>query len=134
MAISQLKLKQMKKMKFTSECFHQGDTQWFKLSNLPPDMKKIKKRFIAASEKSGSLHALFGKYDMYEMEDGFVVDVKEECILNHSLQKDIACSMDESKILPKKDHRHTVVEKGVYFVGIQQRFDPLSGLKQKVRD
>ena len=42
--------------------------------------------------------------------------------------------MITKKILPKKDHRHTVVPKGVYFVGIQQRFDPLENLKKRVID
>lgn len=124
----------MKNIEFKNINFHQGDTQWFQIEVVPQEAKRIEKRFIAASERSGSFHALFGNYDVYEQEDGFVIDVKEECILNHSLQKDICRSMNESKILPKKDHRHTVVGKGIYFVGIQQRFDPLSGIKEKVKD
>ena len=42
--------------------------------------------------------------------------------------------MNEVKVLPKKDHRHTELKKGVYFVGVQNRFDPLAGKKVKVRD
>jgi hypothetical protein len=124
-------------MKFKNSNFHQGDTQWFAINAIPKDAKKIEKQFIAASERSGSFHALFGNYDMYEVEDGFVIDAKEECILNHSLKEvlqNTGVSLSEAKVLPKKDHRHTVIPKGIHFVGIQQRFDPLKGLKEKVRD
>ena len=122
-------------MKFQNKSFHQGDTQWFSLESLPNNLKKVEKQFIAASERSGSFHALFGDYDMYEQDSGFVIDVKEECILNHSLKEHLdSKGMDTKKILPKKDHRHTVVPKGVYFVGIQQRFDPLKNIKKRVID
>ena len=122
-------------MKFTGENHHQGDVQMFRLAELPSGVKKCEKQFVAASERSGSFHALFGDYDMYETEDGFVVDVKNTCILNHSLKQFIeGISMDDVKVLPKKDHRHTELPKGIYYVGIQNRFDPLAGKKQKVRD
>lgn len=114
---------------------HQGDCQFAQIESLPSGLKRINKQFIAASERSGSFHALFGNYEQYETDDGFVLDVKEDCILNHSLQellKDV--SMDNAKVLPKKDHRHTVIEKGVYFVGIQTRFDPMEGIKKRVID
>lgn len=124
-------------MNFTGKNFHQGDSEFFQLSELPKGLKKVEKKYIAASERSGSFHALFGNYDMYEHENGFVIDVKEECILNHSLEsvlKGTGVSLSDAKVLPKKDHRHTVVEKGVYFVGIQQRFDPLENAKKRVID
>lgn len=113
----------------------QGDVQIYSIDAIPKNAKKIDKQFIAASEQSGSVHALFGNYNQYQVEDGFVIDVKKDCILNHSLQKDLAgVSMNKVKELPKKDHRHTIVKKGIYYFGIQQRFDPLSGFKVKVRD
>lgn len=127
----------MENLKFTGKNQFQGDTQWFELSELPKGLKKVEKRFIAASEKSGSFHALFGKYDMYEVKDeGFIIDAKEDCIINHSLQSTLENqkSLDEAKILTKKDHRHSVLAKGIHFVGIQLKFDPLSGLKEKVKD
>lgn len=124
-------------MKFTGQALHQGDTQFFGLNSLPTGLQKIEKQFIAASEQSGSFHALFGEYDMYQAEDGFVLDCKEDCILNHSLEsllKNSGVSLNEAKVLPKKDHRHSIIPKGIHFVGIQQRFDPLSGMKKKVED
>lgn len=127
----------METMKFTGESIHQGDTQWFKITSIPSTAKKVEKQFVAASEKSGSFHALFGKYDMYEVEDGFVIDAKEECIINHSLKEVLngaGISLDEAKVLPKKDHRHSVLPKGIHFVGIQQRFNPLSAVKKRVID
>ena len=124
-------------MNFTGNNLHQGDTQWFELQQLPSDLKKVEKQYIAASERSGSMHALFGNYEMYEAENGFVIDCKEACILNHSLIETLklsGVSMDEAKVLPKKDHRHTQIGKGIYFVGIQNRFDPLSAIKKRVID
>ena len=112
-------------MKFTNENRHQGDTAWFGIEKIPTNAKLVKKQFIAASERSGSFHALFGNYD------------QEDCILNHSLESELSkwgISLSEAKVLPKKDHRHTIIPKGVHFVGIQQRFDPLAGMKKRVID
>lgn len=122
-------------MNILKQIGHQGDTQWFSVDKIPQNAKKIEKQFIAASERSGSFHALFGEYDMFEYEDGFCIDVKEDCILNHSLQQHLSGkSLDDLVELPKKDHRHSIIKKGKYFVGIQQRFDPLKAMKVKVKD
>lgn len=121
-------------MEFNNKCFHQGDTQWFGIKAIPNNAKKIEKQFVAASERSGSFHALFGNYEQYKVDGGFIIDVKEPCILNHSLKRHLTGSMDESRKLPPKDHRHTSVDPGVYFVGIQQRFDRLKGYKENVKD
>lgn len=124
-------------MKFTGKNHHQGDVQIFGIASIPENAKKIEKQFVAASEQSGSFHALFGNYDMYEVENGFVIEAHEDCILNHSLEtilKGSGVSLSEAKTLEKKDHRHTALPKGIHFVGIQQRFDPLSGFKESVRD
>jgi rubrerythrin len=124
-------------MEFTGESMHQGDVQIFGVKAIPEGAKRIEKRFIAASEQSGSFHALFGNYDMYEVDGGVVIDAKEDCILNHSLEQELAKinnNLDDAKVIPKKDHRHTVFTKGVYFVSIQNRFDPLEGFRKKVKD
>lgn len=124
-------------MKFTGKAQHQGDVQFFEIDSIPSKAKKIEKQFLAASERSGSFHALFGNYDLYQIDDGFVVDAKEDCIINHSLEsilKGTGVSLSEQKVLEKKDHRHSVLPKGIHFVGIQNRFDPLAGLKKRVID
>ncbi len=124
-------------MKFTGNNRHQGDVEFFEITEIPSTAKKIEKQFVAASERSGSFHALFGNYDMYELEDGFVIDAKEDCIINHSLKEILegsGVSLEEAKVLPKKDHRHSVLPKGIHFVGIQNRFDPLAGIKKRVID
>lgn len=116
---------------------HQGDTQFYKIDKVPEGLKKTEKQYIAASERSGSFHALYGNYDMYEMDGGFVVEAHEECILNHSLEsvlKESGISFSDPKVLPKKDHRHAVLPKGVYAIGIQNRFDPLENIKKRVID
>jgi hypothetical protein len=125
----------MNKINITAQVGHQGDTQWFSIESIPEDAKLVDKQFLAASERSGSFHALFGEYDMYEVEGGFCLEVKEDCILNHSLQSHLAGkSLDDLIELPKKDHRHSIIKRGKYFVGIQQRFDPMKAMKQKVKD
>lgn len=122
-------------MKIKKQVLHQGDCQFYAIDTVPDNAKKVDKQFIAASERSGSFHALFGNYEQFEVEDGFVIDAKEDCILNHSLQSALkGISMDDCKELPKKDHRHSIVKKGLYYVGIQQRFDPLAGIKKRVID
>jgi hypothetical protein len=124
-------------MNFTGNNRMQGDVQLFEITKIPQYAKLINKQFLAKSEKSGSLHAVFGKYNQYEVEGGFVLDVKEESILNHTLESILNQSgidWSDSKVLEKKDHRHCVIPVGIHFVSIQSRFDPLSGLKEKVRD
>jgi len=125
------------KLEFTGSQSHQGDVQFFQLKSIPEGAKKVEKVFIAASERSGSFHALFGEYDMYEVEGGLVVDCKEECILNHSLKSVLEKTgnkLDKALILDKKDHRHSILPEGVHFFGIQQRFDPHEGHKKNVKD
>lgn len=124
-------------MEFTGFNFHQGDVQGYGINGIPQGAKKVDKQFIAASERSGSFHALFGNYDMYEHGGGFVIDAKEDCILNHSLESELrgsGVSMNEAKEIAKKDHRATKVPKGVYFTGIQQRFNPLSAMRERNKD
>lgn len=124
-------------MKVTKQFGHQGDCQFFNIADIPASAKKVEKQFIAASERSGSFHALFGDYDMYEVADGFIIDAKEDCVLNHSLKQEldkINNNLSDAKILPKKDHRHSVLPKGKYVVGIQNRFDPMENMKKRVID
>ena len=47
----------MNKLNFSNVSFHQGDVQFFGLTELPSDVKKVQKQFIAASERSGFLNA-----------------------------------------------------------------------------
>ena len=124
-------------MEIKKQLGHQGDTQWFSIDTIPSTAKLIDKKFIAASERSGSFHALFGDYDMYSIDGGFVIDAKDECVLNHSLQSEldkVNNDLGSVKILPKKDHRHAIIPKGKYLVGIQNRFDPMENVKKLVID
>lgn len=123
-------------MKIVEQIGHQGDTQWYLIDSIPNIAKKVEKQFIAASEQSGSVHALGGNYDMYEYEEGFILDVKEECILNHTFEQNIKAEdgLNKTSILPKKDHRHSLIVPGKYFVGIQRRYDPFNKLWSKVID
>jgi hypothetical protein len=125
----------METLKIINQIGMQGDCEFFLIEKIPSDAIKIEKQFIAESERSGSLHGLFGNYDQYEVDGGFCLDVKEDCILNHTLKENLnGISMEEVKVLPKKDHRHSIIRKGLYYVGIQQKFDPLEGIKKRVID
>lgn len=122
-------------MKITKQIGHQGDTQWYSIDKIPKTANKINKSFIAKSEQSGSVHVLCGDYDMYEYQDGFIMDVKSECILNHTFESNLfKDSIRQAKELPAKDHRYSTIPIGKYFVGIQRRFDPLKKIWDKVRD
>lgn len=122
-------------MKVLEQVGHQGDTQWFKIDSIPANVKRVDNSFIAKSEQSGSVHVLCGEYVMYEYEDGFVMDVKSDSILNHTFESNLTKnSLQEAKELPLKDHRHSVIKKGLYVVGIQQRYDPMKRLWSKVND
>jgi hypothetical protein len=113
---------------------HQGDTQWYAVDGVPSNAKKIQKQFIAASERTGNVHALSGKYDMYEVDNGHVIECYEDCVLNHTGKDLLEGNWDTAIELPKRDHRSSVIPKGTYFVGIQQKFDPLSGHRQRMTD
>ncbi|WP_099365424.1 hypothetical protein [Sphingobacterium sp. 1.A.4] len=116
---------------------HQGDIQWFKIDKVPSEARKVNKKFISTSEHSASFHALFGDYDMYDLYNSFIIETKEDCILNHSISNNLVNNIlmfDKAEILEKKDHRHTIIPKGIFRVGIQQRFDPRENHLLAVRD
>jgi hypothetical protein len=122
-------------MKILNQIGHQGDTQWFSINEIPATAKKINKQFIAASEKSGNVHALTGNYNMYEHEDGFIIDVLEDSMLNHTMISELnETTWKAPQILPERDHRPSVIKKGMYFVGIQRKFNPLGKFMEKVKD
>ena len=121
-------------MKIVNQVGHQGDTQWFKVDCVPADAKKIEKQFIAASERSGNVHALSGNYTMYEVPNGHILECHDDCVLNHTGKADLEGNWNKPVELTPRDHRSSVVTKGVYFVGIQQRFDPLAGHKKRTLD
>lgn len=111
------------------------DTQWFLIDAIPKEAKKLEKnQFLAASEKSGHAHGLFGKYDMYEHDGGFVLDVKEDCVLNHCSNTVTLEEMSEPKEVPYKDHKASHIKAGLYYVGIQTRFDARTAHWEKVKD
>ncbi len=123
-------------MKIVKQHGHQGDTQWFEIQEVPAGAKPVEKQFIAASERSGSFHALFGDYEQYEVEGGIVVKTNSECVLNHSLKEHLGnVTMDDARVLPKKDHRHSIIPGGkTFFVGIHRKADPLSASFKRVID
>jgi hypothetical protein len=51
-----------------------------------------------------------------------------------SILKENGISLEDAKVLEKKDHRHTMLPPGKYIFGIQNRFDPLEAMKKRVID
>lgn len=115
---------------------HQGDTQWYGIDEIPKNAKPIQQRYVAKSEQTGSVHALFGDYDMYELDNALVIDCKSDCILNHTLEKHIANAQELTKpqVLPKKDHRHSVIPKGIYMTASQREYDSIHQSIESAKD
>lgn len=127
-------------MKLDKMVGHQGDTQWYSIKGgIPSNAKKLEgKTFIAKSERSGNVHALSGKYNMYELADeedgGFLIECLEDCKLNHTAEEFAISAWDTNVTLPPRDHRMSTLKKGIYYVGIQNRFDPLEAHRKRVQD
>ena len=119
-------------MEILEQVGHQGDTQWFLIDGIPQGAKKIAKAFVAASEQSGSVHVLCGDYDMYEAEGKSILHVKSPCVLNHTFRTNLADNaIDRPVELPTKDRRSSVIPAGIYFAGIQRRYDPFSKMMRR---
>jgi hypothetical protein len=126
-------------IKFTGENSHHGDVQLFGIKELPNGVKKIDKKFIAASEKSGHVHVLCGDYEMYEKEgvDGiFVVVGSDGCTLNHTgIQQLTTEIMSQNNITKIADHKPNFYKAGTtMFIGIQKRKKHFSKVWEKVKD
>ena len=129
----------MKNLNFDSKfAGMQGDVQIFSISKLPEGIKKIGKTFIAKSEKSGHCHAMCGDYDLYELEkdNGFVIEVGTDgCTLNHTRFENLVPEYwNKNQVTEIADHKPTILEKGLYFIGIQKRKKHFSKLWEKVKD
>jgi|SRR5208337_4311562 len=125
------------KLKFKSNfSAHQGDVQIFSIESIPEEAKKVEKTFIAKSEKSGHCHALCGDYDLYELEDSFIVKVGTDgCTLNHTKLENLTSEYwNKNQVTEIADHKPTILEKGLYFFGIQKRKKHFSKLWEKVKD
>jgi len=133
-------------MKLIEPVGHQGDTQWYlvdpKSINLSK-LTKIDKAFIAQSERTGSVHALCGEYEMYTAEapfEGVIIETKDDCVLNHSMLEYITpTSLNTPEVLPKKDHPHSKLPgKKIYFAGIHRKANLMAQFEEditaKVRD
>lgn len=115
---------------------HQGDVELFSIDEIPGNAKKIEKSFFAKSEKSGHCHAMCGDYDLYEVEDGFVIEVGDEgCIPNHTQISNLNDEYwDKKQKTPIADHKPSTFNKGIYYVGIQKRKKHFSKTWERVID
>ena len=120
-------------IKFTGVNLMQGDTQWFGITDIPPTAKKIAKTFIAKSERTGHAHALCGDYEMFELDEGFIVKVGTDgCTLNHTGYQNLTPEYwNKNQTLQIADHKPTFFKEGVYFVGIQRRKIHFSRVRDK---
>lgn len=95
-----------------------------------------RKKFFAKSEKTLHCHAMCGDYDLYEVEDGFVIDVGDEgCILHHTQISNLNDEYwDKKQKTPIADHKPSTFNKGIYYVGIQKRKKHFSKTWERVID
>lgn len=122
-------------MKILKQIGHQGDVQFYSIDKLPENAVKVNKQFIAASERTGHVHALSGNYDMYQYGENFVIDVKEDSFLNHTQISELnEETWAVPKVLPEQDHKPSTIKRGKYFVGVQRRFNPQEKFMEKVKD
>ncbi len=131
-------------LKFTGKQMHQGDCQIFEIVQLPCNVEKVEKTFFAKSEKSGHLHGLFGDYEMYEVIDEdksmratakFIKVGKGGATLNHTKYENFKAELwDKNVVLPVADHKPTILNEGIYVVGIQRRKKQFSKLFERVKD
>jgi len=123
-------------MKFNGKNSHQGDCQIFGITEIPGNAKPMAKSFIAKSEKSGHAHALCGDYEMYEVDSGHVIKVGSDgATLNHTGVQNLTEEYwDKNQVMPIADHKPTILEQGIYFVGIQRKADPFAGAFKRVID
>lgn len=124
-------------MKFNNKLnSHQGDVQILSIDCIPDNAIKIKKTFIAKSEKSGHAHALCGDYDLFEIDNGHVIKVGSDgCTLNHTGIENLTPEYwDKNQTMPIADHKPSFFPKGIYFIGIQKRKNHFSKVWEKVID
>ena len=122
----------------TGKNWMQGDVQGFQITGIPECWKKSEKTFFAKSEKSGHAHALCGDYEMFTHPetDGFIIKVGTDgATLNHTGYANLTPEYwNKNQILPIADHKPTILEQGIYIVGIQKRKQHFSKLWEKVKD
>lgn len=129
----------METIKFTNKfAAHQGDVELFSIESIPSFAKQINKTFIAKSEKSGHAHAMCGDYELYELPEqkGHIIKVGSDgCTLNHTGYQNLTQEYwDVNKVMPIADHKPTILQQGIYFIGIQKRKKHFSKVWEKVRD
>ena len=118
---------------------HQGDVEIFSIDSLPSNVKTLPKTFFAKSEKSGHCHALCGDYKLMETSDipeAFLVEVGSDgATLNHTGLHNLTNEYwDKNQVTEIADHQPTVLEKGLYVIGIQQRKQHFKKQWERVQD
>lgn len=128
----------MSKLKFTGSNSHHGDVQLFEVESIPSTAKKVEKKLIAKSERSGHCHVLCGDYDMFETDKGetFVVVGTDGCTLNHTRYETLTPQlMSKNQATKIADHKPNFYKAGTkLFLGIQKRKKHFSKVWEKVQD
>jgi hypothetical protein len=128
-------------LQFVGDNLHQGDVQLYKVDPKSVDfskLKKVKKAFAAASEKSGHAHALCGDYEQYALpyDAGYVFVVGTDgATLNHTGLHNLTVEYwDTNVVMPIADHNSCRIEPGVYIEGIQLKKKHFSSVWENVKD
>jgi len=115
---------------------HQGDVQFKQVEKLPEGAKKVENKPIAYGEHSGHQHVLTGDVEMFEIEGRLVAVVGGDgARLQHIHESKMTpAAWKKTEELEKADHFSHLLPEGVYEFYIQNAYNPLSKVFEKVID
>lgn len=121
--------------------FHGGDVQGYSWDALPADaveVTSIEGRIIARGETSGHCHILTGDVKMFKTPDGktFAAVGKDGAYHQHIQETRVTDEIFTiNRNISDCDHtKECPVQEGVYFIGLDQQYDPHAELWKKNLD
>lgn len=117
--------------------FHGGDVQGREVKSLPNGVVPIPNSPIAYGEKSGHTHILNGDVELFQLNGKkFAVVGEDGAYHSHlhlsSITKE---SYQTNKNLSNADHtKECFIPKGVYEIGVHQKYNPYKKNFEKVED
>lgn len=115
---------------------HQGDVQFKQVEKLPTGAKKVSNRPIAYGEHSGHQHVLTGDVEMFEIDGKLVAVVGGDgARLQHIHEsKMTTTAWAQTKELEMADHHSHLLPEGIFEFYIQNAYNPLAKVMEKVID
>lgn len=115
---------------------HQGDVQFRTVKSIPKEAKSISFKPLALGEHSGHQHILTGDVQLFEVDNTIFAQIgKGKGRLQHIHESNFKDSMLGSiKEIEKADHDSILLEEGCYEFWIQNQYNPLGKVFEKVVD